>query len=78
MDPRRLGQAERLWTESAEPGFKHQPWESAGSPVVRTQRFHCCDLSSIPGWGIKILQMRRHSKKQQQQQQHQPCNSAAE
>ena len=66
--------------ESAEPGFKCQPWESPGSPVVRTQRFHCCDLGSIRGWGIQIPQMMRHSPpaKKTQQTKHEPCNLAAE
>ena len=29
-----------------------KPWnrEFPGSPVVRTQCFHCCDSGSIPGW----------------------------
>ena len=31
-------------------------WEFLGSPVVRTQSFHCCGLSSIPGQGSIISQ----------------------
>ena len=30
--------------------------EFPGSPVVRTQHFHCWSLGSIPGWGTKIPQ----------------------
>ena len=26
-------------------------WEFPGSPVVRTPRFHCRDVGSMPGWG---------------------------
>ena len=37
-----------------------------GSPVVKTQCFHYCDLGSIPGWGSEIPQpvQRRKRKKQ--------------
>lgn len=31
-------------------------WEFPSSPRVRTQRFHCCGPSSIPGQGIKTPQ----------------------
>lgn len=30
---------------------------SPGDLVVRILGFHCCDPSSVPGWGIEILQM---------------------
>ena len=30
--------------------------EFPGSPAVRTRRFHCGGLGSIPGRGTKILQ----------------------
>ena len=31
-------------------------WNLSDGPGVRTQCFHCHGLSSIPGWGTKILQ----------------------
>ena len=31
--------------------------EFPGGPVVKTQRFHCGDLGSIPGQGTKIPQV---------------------
>ena len=31
-------------------------WEFPGGPVVRTRRFHCSGLGSIPGQGTKIPQ----------------------
>ena len=34
--------------------------KSPGSPVVRTQSFHCPGLGSIPGWGAKILKVMGH------------------
>ena len=34
-----------------------------GDLVVRILGFHCCDPSSVPGWGIEILQMTPPSKK---------------
>ena len=37
-------------------------WEFPGSPVVRTRRFHCLSLGSIPGWGAKILQAAQHDQ----------------
>ena len=43
--------------------------EFPGGPVVRTQRFHCQGLGSIPGWGTNILypasrcQKRKEKKK---------------
>ena len=38
-------------------------WEFPGGPVVRTRRFHCCGLSSIPGQGTKIPQAAWHGQK---------------
>ena len=37
--------------------------EFPGSPVVRTLRFHCCGLGSIPGQGTKIPQAVQCSQK---------------
>ena len=34
----------------------HARREFPGGPVVRTRRFHCHGLGSIPGWGTKIPQ----------------------
>ena len=34
-----------------------------GGPVVRTRRFYCQGLGSIPGWGTKTLQATRHAQK---------------
>ena len=37
--------------------FKNTHWrEFPGGPVLRTRRFHCCSLGSIPGQGTKIPQ----------------------
>ena len=38
-------------------------WELPGSPVVRTQHFHCLGLGSISGRGTKIPQALQHGKK---------------
>ena len=38
-------------------------WEFLGSPVVRTQSFHCRDPGSISGWGTKIPQAAQFSQK---------------
>lgn len=38
--------------------------EFHGSLVVRTLRFHCKGLHSIPGWGSKLPQATRCSKKE--------------
>ena len=40
-------------------------WEFLGSPVVRTQSFHCQDPSSISGWATKIPQAAQFSQKVQ-------------
>ena len=37
--------------------------EFPGGPVVRTQRFNCRGLGSIPGWGTKIPQAVQHGQK---------------
>ena len=37
-------------------------WELPGSPMIRTQRFHCKGPGSIPGWGTKILQTVWHGQ----------------
>ena len=36
--------------------------------MLRTWRFHCCDLGSILGWGIvnKILQVAWHGRKEKE------------
>ena len=52
--------------ESTEPGFKHQPWDFPGGPVVSTQHFHCCGSGLIPGQGTKIPQTMRHGQKTKQ------------
>ena len=48
-------------TSKEEQGF-------SGGPVLRTWRFHCCDLGSIPGRGIvnKILQAAWHGRKEKE------------
>ena len=38
-------------------------WEFPGGPMVRTQRFHCWGPGSVPGWGIKTLQVTWHGQK---------------
>ena len=35
--------------------------EFPGSPVVRTQHFHCQGLGSISGWGTKVPQAAGHT-----------------
>ena len=42
---------------------KRLKWEFLGSPVIRTQSFHCQDPSSISGWGTKIPQAAQFSQK---------------
>ena len=37
--------------------------EFSGSPVVRTQHFHCGGLGSIPGQGTRIPQATQHGQK---------------
>ena len=39
-----------------------------GSPVVRTQHFHCSGLGSIPAWGTKILQATQRGKNKKESQ----------
>ena len=39
-------------------------WEFLGSPVVKTQCFHCWGLGSIPGRGTKTLYVVWHGPKQ--------------
>ena len=44
--------------------FQIKMWgEFHGGPVVRTWRFHCCGLGSIPCQGTKILQAARRGQK---------------
>ena len=43
--------------------FKVYFGEFPGSPVVRTQRFHCHGLGSIPGWGTKIPEAAQNGQK---------------
>ena len=41
----------------------HHSRDSPGGPVVRTLRFHCQGLGSIPGWGTKIPKATWHGQK---------------
>ena len=45
-----------------------KPGEFPGGPVVRSRRFHCGGLGSIPGRGTKILQAVWYGQKQKQKQ----------
>ena len=46
--------------------FRNALWEFPGSPVVRTQRFHCQGSGSISGHGIEILQAAGRSQKKKE------------
>ena len=41
-------------------------WDFPGSPVIRTQYFHCGGPGSVPGWGIKIPQAMWQKKEKPQ------------
>ena len=38
--------------------------------MVRTLHFHCGGLGSIPGWGTKIPQAKRHGQKKRKENGH--------
>ena len=55
---------QKLWDQRCGVKTEHC-WELPGGLVVRTWRFHCCDLGSVRGWGTEILQTAWCGKKQQ-------------
>ena len=48
------------------------------SPVVRTQCFYCCDPSSIPGQGTKILKATLCGQKKKKKRERERVSSALE
>ena len=54
----------RIWTQVFVFFFpKPLEWGFSGSPVIRTQHFHCWGPGSIPSRGTKISHAAQHSQK---------------